>query len=118
MTKYPAEITATVNLLDAFRGYIEGKNYLSPPKRRKTMQIGYGRDFNHRIIDREMSNIDLLEEKLNRIKYVNEVCFDHMAWVTIYTDTSNFAVAERRYRTTVEKIDRTLRRWAEALPNE
>lgn len=117
MKGYPISITVNVGLLDAFREHTQGKDFMSRPKRRRTQTIQYGRDGTN-LIDREMSHVDRLQEKIEKLKHIDEVCFDHQAWAVIATDTNNFKVAHYRVLAAINKIDAIIERWAKALPDE
>ncbi len=108
-------ISYTHNILDIFHKATEGRDFLSRPKRRRTQTIMYGRD-RPTYIERDMSHCDILVERLERLRYVDEACLDHQAWVTIDPDTDRFPAAERRVKATTAKVERAILRWAAALP--
>lgn len=39
---------------------------------------------------------DVIEDRLLRLKYVTETCFNHQSWFKVDVETGDFAVAQRR----------------------
>lgn len=112
----PHSITVTVGLLEAFQKLTETKDYLSRPKKPQYELTYYGRGGD--TYDRELSHVDLLENKLRQLKYVDEVCFDHQAWLTVDFKTSNFHLARQRLATLKTKIECIMVKWAASLPDD
>ena len=110
------DIHCHLGLLEIFREITKDKDISAPPKRKTYQRIGYGRGINVSYIDHQMSSIDQLQATLERLQYVDEVCFDHQAWAIVCPDTDRFPVAERRLAKVKEKIERAMRKWASGLP--
>lgn len=113
----PHSISVTVGLLEAFQKLTETKNYLALPKPPRYESVIYGRD-NGSTYKRQLSRVDLLERKLSTLKYVDEVCFDHTAWLTADLETTNFQTAQRRLATLKTKIESIMVKWAASLPDD
>jgi len=65
-----------------------------------------------------MTAHDQLQARIERLKYVDEVCLTHQAWMIVATETSRFDVAERRLKNVKAKVMRVITKWAESLPRK
>jgi hypothetical protein len=52
--------------------------------------------------------LDKIEDRLLRLKYVTETCFDHQSWFKVDLDTADFKVAARRLEAVKRKAQTLL----------
>jgi hypothetical protein len=108
---YDFSFSATIYLdgvLENFSDVIDPNSY---PEEDRHMQIMYGRDVNVSYISRQMTLLDILEERLEQIDYVDAVCFDHMSWVECELDTDDSDVAKERLLKVEQEIEDIINEW-------
>lgn len=115
---YDFSFSATIRLdgvLEKFSDVIDPNSY---PEEDRYRQIMYGRDMNVSYLDHQMTLLDILEERLEQIEYVDTVCFDHMSWVECELDTDDSDVAKERLVKVNQEIESTISKWVKEYGEE